>query len=173
MPIIYGIAGTEPLQQLDKSIHIMLEEAVQAKWDQYADVVTTDPLTVYPPASRIWFNHAWNDDHHDMAITFRKGQGDKAPERRSLDWSVVDVIDYVIVHVWARSNTVESEPSYYYKMIRIFMKLIEAERDTLIPNVVFNIASDNPASDPEPEPKMWHHQIMVRVRYKERRIVVP
>lgn len=166
---LYGIAGTNPLSDLDNFIDDKLKDAVKAVWDEYADkiLVTSNPETwaPYPAATKILFNTTWYDNHRDMTISFRKAPASMPTNERSTDWSVMKVRDYVEVHLFARPISVEVKPPYFYKMVKTLKRVIDSERKLLVPPVVFTVESDRPATPENHQVEFWHHIVVVRATY--------
>jgi hypothetical protein len=164
MAIKYVVAGTSPLAWWSDSVHILLMNAIAAKWA--TDV--TDP-----PVAYVLFNDTWFDDHSDLTFSFKFLRDDFNLNRRSVGWNRRNTATYIDVHMWVKTKTLATDANYVYKCKKAFEDIIELNNNTLLAPAIVTI--DDVTEIPEQDHKqdVVHYVFSVTVWYDKVKVDIP
>lgn len=158
-PSSYGLAtdsGSGPLADFSKPIHVLLKEAVAAAWSS----ITTDP-----PVSDIYWSNVWFTDASDVEMIFLHSVEIRDPSRRSVDWAYMSMATFVDIHIFVRGLGMDEEPDLLHKVRIALDKLVETNRETLIPNAVVTLEGSNYITERDNQQNLWHWIYSCSVRY--------
>ena len=162
MVMKYVVAGTSPLSWWSKSVHILLKEAIIAKW-------TTDILD--PPVAYVNFNETWFTDSADLEFTFEFIR--EEPKERSIGWNRYNYATFVAVHMWVKGSSVSEEPDYVHKCKTAFENLIELNNRTLLAPAIVTIDHADQIKDPDHRQHIYHYEFDITVWYDRVKVNVP
>lgn len=159
----YVIAGTDPPVDFAKPVHILLKEAVQARWTQ----VTSDP-----PVTDVGFSNTWFSDARDIEIVFLHSVDDRNINRRSTDWRFIPMATFVDIHIFARGASVDEEPSHLFKTRQALENVVELYKTQLIPHASVVLESSDYIPERDNQQNVWHWLYSCGVRYAKTMVAV-
>jgi hypothetical protein len=159
----YVVAGTDPPTDFAKPVHILLKEAVKARWSQ---------VTSYPAVTDIRFSNTWFADYKDLEIVFLHSVDDRNINRRSTDWRYIPMATFVDIHIFARGASVDEEPPRLFRTRQALENVVELYKTQLIPHASVVLESSDYIPERDNTQNMWHWLYSCGVRYAKTMVAV-
>jgi hypothetical protein len=163
MALKYVVAGTSPLAWWSNDLHLLLKDAVKAKW-------TTDITD--PPVAYVNFNDDWFTDSQDIEFTFLHLRDDFNPNRRSVGWNRRNTATFIDVHMFVRGMG-NTQPAYVYKAKKAFEDIIELNNTTLLAPAIVTIDTMDPMKEHDHQRTMYHYRFSITVWYDKVKVDLP
>jgi hypothetical protein len=154
----WGLAGTEPLEDLKRRVNVLLANAVREKWDDFIGEPQSDDILI---------GNTWRTGSKDIEIHFRINSGAKPTFERSTDHRYQRYYTYVDADIFVNAAGPDDEPEALGQVEFGLDKLIELNQTTLIPNCECKVTNFQPAAEENVDDlqTLWHSAMTVEVSY--------